>query len=153
MVDQKESVDRVELLDLLLFKGFELETLQGVLEGGSVQKLKSGEVLIYAGKPNHSIYLLLSGNLRVQLDLALQPIARLEPKELVGEISVVDGQPTTAYVVADEDCRVLVLDESTLWSLVGASPRIARNLLYILAQRLRRGDSLIRAATSALALI
>ncbi len=153
MVDQKESVDIGELKDMHLFKGVELETLQGVLEGCSVQKLKSGEVLIYAGKPNHSIYLLLSGNLRVQLDLALQPIARLEPKELVGEISVVDGQPTTAYVVADEDCRVLVLEESTLWSLVGASPRIARNLLYIIAQRLRRGDSLIRAATSALALI
>ena len=38
-------------------------------------------------------------------------------------------------------------------SLVGASPRIARNLLYILAQRLRRGNSLIRAVTSVLALI
>ncbi len=153
MVDQKESVDMGALEDVFLFKGVELESLQGVLEGCSVQKLKSGEVLIYAGKPNHSIYLLLSGHWRVQLDLSLQPIARLEPGELVGEISVVDGQPTTAYVAADEDCRVLVLDESTLWSLVGASPRIARNLLYILAQRLRRGDSLIRAATSALALI
>ena len=47
----------------------------------------------------------------------------------MGEISVVDGQPTTAYVVADKDCRVLVLDESTLWSLFEASPRIAHNLL------------------------
>ena len=117
MVDQKESVDIGELKDVLLFKGVELESLRGVLEGCSVQKLKSGEVLIYSGKPNHSIYLLLSGHLRVQLDLSLQPIAKLEPGELVGEISVVDGQPTTAYVVADEDCRVLVLDESTLWSL------------------------------------
>ena len=63
----------------------------------------------------------------------------------MGEISVVDGQLTTAYVVADEDCRVLVLDESNLWSLFEVSPRIAHNLLYIVVQRLRRGDALIKA--------
>jgi len=83
--------------------------------------------------------------LRVQLELSLQPIAKVEPGELVGEISVIDGEPTTAYVVAEEDCRVLVLDETTVESLFEASPRIAHNLLYIVVQRLRRGDALIKA--------
>ena len=110
-----------------------------------MQKFKRDEVVLSAGEPNHSIHLLLSGQLRVQLELSLQPIARLEPGELVGEISVVDGQPTTAYVVADEDCRVLILEASTLWSLFEASPRIAHNLLYIVVQRLRKGDALIKA--------
>ena len=145
MTDQKESFAMSELEDVLLFKGVELGSIQGVLEDCSVQKLDRDEVLIEAGKPNQSIHLLLSGRLRVQLELSLQPIARLEHGELVGEISVIDGQPTTAYVVADEDCRVLVLPEGTLWTLIEAAPRIAHNLLYIVVQRLRRGDSLIRA--------
>jgi len=75
----------------------------------------------------------------------LWAIAKVEPGELVGEISVVDGEPTTAYVVAEENCRVLVLDESTLESLFETSSHIAHNLLYIVVQRLRRGDALIKA--------
>lgn len=145
MANQEESFDLSELKDVLLFKEVELGSIQGILENCPVQKFKSGEVVLSAGESNGSIHVLLSGQLRVQLDLSLQPIARLEPGELVGEISVVDGQPTTAYVVADEDSRVLVLDDSTLWSLFGASPRIAHNLLFIVVQRLRKGDALIKA--------
>ena len=145
MANQKESFELSELKDVFLFKEVELGSIQGILENCPVQKFKSGEVVLSAGESNGSIHLLLSGQLRVQLDLSLQPIARLKPGELVGEISVVDGQPTTAYVVADEDCRVLVLDESTLWSLFEASTRIAHNLLFIVVQRLRKGDALIKA--------
>ncbi len=145
MANQKESFELGELKDVLLFREVELGSIQGILENCPVQKFKSGEVVLSAGESNGSIHLLLSGQLRVQLDLSLQPIARLKPGELVGEISVVDGQPTTAYVVADEDCRVLVLDESTLWSLFEASTRIAHNLLFIVVQRLRKGDALIKA--------
>ena len=145
MANQKESFELGELKDILLFKAVELGSIQDILENCPVEKFKSGEVVLSAGESNGSIHLLLSGQLRVQLDLSLQPIARLKPGELVGEISVVDGQPTTAYVVADEDSRVLVLDESTLWSLFEASTRIAHNLLFIVVQRLRKGDALIKA--------
>jgi CRP-like cAMP-binding protein len=145
MANQEQSFELSELKNAFLFKEVELGSIQGILENCPVQKFKSGEVVLSAGDSNGSIHMLLSGQLRVQLDLSLQPIARLEPGELVGEISVVDGQPTTAYVVANEDCRVLVLDKSTLWSLFGASPRIAHNLLFIVVQRLRKGDALIKA--------
>ncbi len=145
MANQKESFKLGELKDVLLFREVELGSIQDILENCPVQRFKSDEVVLSAGESNGSIHVLLSGQLRVQLDLSLQPIARLEPGELVGEISVVDGQPTTAYVVANEDCRVLVLDKSTLWSLFGASPRIAHNLLFIVVQRLRKGDALIKA--------
>ena len=145
MANQKESFELGELKDVLLFREVELGSIQDILENCSVQRFKSDAVVLSAGESNGSIHVLLSGQLRVQLDLSLQPIARLKPGELVGEISVVDGQPTTAYVVADEDCRVLVLDESTLWSLFEASTRIAHNLLFIVVQRLRKGDALIKA--------
>ena len=145
MAKQKESFELGELKDVLLFREVELGSIEGIRENCPVQKFKSDEVVLSAGESNGSSHVLLSGQLRVQLDLSLQPIARLEPGELVGAISVVDGQPPTAYVVADEDCRLLVLDKNTLWSLFGASVRIAHNLLFIVVQRLRRGDALIKA--------
>ena len=40
MIDQRESVDMGEVEDVLLFKAIDLESLQGVLEDCSVQKLK-----------------------------------------------------------------------------------------------------------------
>ena len=145
MTDQEESFELDELEDVLLFKEVELDSVQTILENCPLAKFRKDEVVLSAGESNHSIHLLLSGQLRVQLELSLQPIAKVEPGELVGEISVVDGEPTTAYVVAEEDCRVLVLDESTLESLFEASARVAHNLLYIVVQRLRRGDALIKA--------
>ena len=62
---------------------------------------------------------------------------------MVGELSLIDGQPTSAYVVADDHCHVLALNEKTLWSLVEASHIVARNMLFVLSRRLRHGDSII----------
>jgi diguanylate cyclase (GGDEF)-like protein len=142
MADQENSLDRDKLESLLLLKGVDLESIRGLLEDCPVQQLKRGEVLIHAEKPNQFLYLLVSGRLRIHLKLDLDSIAILESGEVVGELSLIDRQLTSAYVVAEDDCRLLVLDEETLWSLVDASP-IARNLLFILARRLRHADSLI----------
>ena len=143
MIDQRESLDPVELENMLLLRGVELESIQGILETCSVQNLEKGDVLIHAGQPNHFLYMLLSGRLRIHLELELNPIVLLEPGEIVGELSLIDGQLTSANVVADEDCRLLVLGEKTLWSLVVSCHAVARNLLFVLAQRLRHGNSLI----------
>ena len=90
------------------------------------------------------MYLILSGQLRVHLHAEDgQPVAVLGPGESVGEISVVDHQPTSASVVAESECRILSINEKLLWSLVRSSHDIACNLLEILAQRLRHGNSVI----------
>ncbi|MDA2925607.1 GGDEF domain-containing protein [Acidobacteria bacterium AH-259-L09] len=143
VADLRESLNEQELENLLLLRGVELESVLGLLEDCPVQELNRGEVLIRKGGPNHFLYLLLSGRLRIHLKLTLDPIVVLESGEVVGELSLIDGQPTSAYVVADENCRLLVLDEKTMWSLFDSCPKVALNLLFVLARRLRHGDSLI----------
>ena len=140
---QIRALDQHELINTRLLKGVELGSVMGLLESCPVKKLKAEEILLYSGKKNHTAYFLLSGSLRVHLKLHMEPIARLEAGEVVGEISVIDGRLTTANVVADKDCRLLELDEPTFWSLVDSSSGVAHNLLYMLANRLRDGDSLI----------
>ena len=81
--------------------------------------------------------------LGVHLELSVDPVTVLGPGEVIGELSLIDGQPTSAYVVADDECRVLALNEKTLWSLVEASHIVARNMLFVLSRRLRHGDSII----------
>ncbi|MDA2923388.1 cyclic nucleotide-binding domain-containing protein, partial [Acidobacteria bacterium AH-259-L09] len=146
MSGQAGLLSKRELENSLLLRGVELEAVIGLLKDCPVRELKRGEVLIQAGQPNQFLYLLLSGRLRIHLKLTLDPIIVLEPGEVVGELSLIDGQLTSAYVVAHEDCRLLTLHEKTMWSLVEDSHAVARNLLFILSRRLRHGNAAIEAS-------
>ncbi len=119
------------------------ESIQYLLAPCVVKQLKPDEVLIESGKPNRLMYALLSGRLRIHLDQGEKPITVLEPGEVVGELSVIDGQATSAHVVADGEYRVLGIDEHTTWALMRASHNIAYNLIKVLALRLRGGNSVI----------
>ncbi len=135
----KEDLERIHLL-----KCVELESIKGLLEYCSARAIPAQEILIHVGKVNSTVYFVLEGRLRVHLhSLNSEPIAFIEPGESVGEMSVIDNQPTSAYVIADEDSRLMVMDEDILWSLVQSSHAAACNLLFTLTKRLRSTDAVI----------
>ncbi len=140
MRSQECPVDQRELELVPLLKGVDFDSIQDILNSSPVKELKAGEVLIRAGEVNEYLYLLLAGHLRVHLDFKMDPVALLEPGEIVGDLSVIDGQPTSAHVIADDDCRLLALSEQNMWSLVKTSHAVAYNFLSILAHRLRKGN-------------
>jgi len=143
----KELLDTHKQLRTSLLRGVEFEFVEDVLEACPIEELKKDDILISPGQPHRFIYLLLSGRLSVHLNkLMTDPILILEPGEVAGEMSVVDHQPASAYVVAQEDCRVLVMNEKAIWALVDGYPFVGRNLLYILSQHVRRGNVLIEAS-------
>ena len=144
MGDDRKPLRKWELETSILWKGVELDSVLDLLQDCPIKEFTEGAVLIQAGQPNDFLYLILSGRLRIHLkDLTLAPIVMLEPGEVVGEMSVFDRQPASAYVVAHEDSRLLVLDRATIWSLIEIYPIVARNLLFVLAQRLRSGNALV----------
>ena len=144
MGNDQKSLRKWELETSILWKGVELDSVLDLLQDCPIKEFTEGAVLIQAGQPNDFLYLILSGRLRIHLkDLTLAPIVMLEPGEVVGEMSVFDRQPASAYVVAQEDSRLLVLDRATIWSLIEIYPIVARNLLFVLAQRLRSGNALV----------
>ena len=98
--------------------------------------------MIRAGQPNQFLYLVLSGRFSVYLDRDQDPIAELQTGEVAGEISLISGELTSAFVVAAETSRVLVLTEETMWSLLDSSP-LASNLLLLLSKRLYGADRVI----------
>ncbi len=144
MGDDQKLLSKWELETSILWKGVELDSVLDLLQDCPIKEFTEGAVLIQAGQPNDFLYLILSGRLRIHLkDLTLAPIVMLEPGEVVGEMSVFDRQPASAYVVAQEVSRLLVLDRATIWSLIEIYPIVARNLLFVLAQRLRSGNALV----------
>ena len=133
-----------ELSRLKLFRSVDVAAARSRLHGCVVRSLQPGQILIRADQPNDRLYLLLSGDLSVHLrSPANPPIVVLGPGETVGELSLIDEQPTSAFVVAQTACRVLVMNESVMWDLVRTSHAVALNLLMTLSCRLRNDNRLI----------
>jgi signal transduction histidine kinase len=133
-----------DLAELALFRSVDVNSLPPFLQDCEVRSIPSGAILIEADQPNEHLYLVLSGEVGVHLGSpASPPIVILGAGETVGELSLIDQGPTSAYVVAHEPTRVLVLSEATMWSLVTASHAISLNLLRTLSTRLRRDNRLI----------
>lgn len=133
-----------ELRQIQLFQSVDLDAIKGILDACTIRSLGAGEVLIAAGQDNRTVYFLLEGHVRIHLaSLEDQPTAILGPGESVGEMSVVDHKPASAFVVAAEPVRLLAMEEEILWSLVHSSHAAASNLLIGLSHRLRHADAMI----------
>lgn len=131
-----------------LFRDIGLESVEHILKDCQVTTLKSGATLLEAGQENTSLYLVLDGELRVYLNGRGQPVhAVLGAGECVGELSLIDGGNSAALVIAARDTRMLVVPHELVWAMVDSSNGIARNLLAILAGRIRN-DNLLQVTTS-----
>jgi len=140
--------DRVLLERNKLFREIHLESVERALEGCRTIALESGATLLEVGQKNTSLYLVLDGELRVYLNGPDLPVhAVLGLGECVGELSLIDGGNTAALVMAARDTRLLAMPHELVWSMVDSSHGIARNLLGILAGRIRN-DNLLQVTTS-----
>ncbi|MDP2760544.1 MAG: GGDEF domain-containing protein [Sideroxyarcus sp.] len=134
--------DRALAEQNLLFRGVDFSSIEYMLERSNVRKLKTGGKLLRPELPNEYLYLILEGELCVHL-AAHQTVehASLVAGECTGEISLVDGKKPSALVVAAKPTRVLAVPHDTVWSLVDQSHDVARNLLSIIAGRMRNDNS------------
>ncbi len=106
--------------------------------------ISEGETLLIAGHRNATIYIIMSGRLKVQSGAGDQePIALLGEGECVGELSILGDTVVSAYVIAATDCVLLPIDQSILWNLIDTSHQAARNMLNILSERVRYADKVI----------
>ncbi len=132
------------LADAPLFLGIDIDSLEGHLARIQGVTLHDGDLLLAPEQKNDKVYIVLAGGLRVHLDdLTLPPLLVMRRGECAGELSIIDHDNPSAYVVAEGECRLLVIDQEVLWSLVDNSHALARNLLYTLSQRMRFGHSVI----------
>jgi CRP-like cAMP-binding protein len=89
------------LRQIKLLQAVDLESIQGLLDACTFRSLATDEVLIRKGQLNRTVYFLLKGKVQVHLDTPEgPPPAVLGIGESVGEMSVIDHQPASAFVVA-----------------------------------------------------
>jgi len=74
-------------------------------------------------------------------------LARLGEGDVVGELSLIDGQPRSATVRATSDLEVLEIAAVDLRRLLKRAPSVVRKLLEAMSLRLRETDALVTAST------
>ena len=139
-----EALKDLPLERIPLFRHVSPESLQGIIDCCEMRTLQKTEILLLPDRVNRELYILLEGRLRIHLhNLDSEPIAFIEPGEVAGELSVIDGNPTSAYGVADQPSRVMVMEQELVWSLATVSHAAACNLLTMLSGRLRKANQCI----------
>jgi len=137
-----DGVNTGTLVQLKLFQGERADALEWLLDAVTQRWLEDGEVLLEPEQENALLFILLEGTLRVELNAGERLfVSRIGRGECVGELSVLDGKPTAANVVAEGRCHLLCLEREVLWRLIDNSHAVARNLLYLLSSRIRQNDA------------
>jgi phosphoserine phosphatase RsbU/P len=124
---------------LPLLRGVPAPVVASILAKGARRRLAEGEVLLEPASQNRHLVVLLQGSLQIRLaGGGTSGMIDVAPGECVGEFSIIDGQPTSAQVVATGPSEVLLVPEGQVWAELIPAPNFARNLLQILTGRLRR---------------
>ena len=97
----------------------------------------TGTVLLQEGEAGDHLILLLSGRVIVRkTDLAgkAHSLAMVGEGSILGEMSLIDGQPRFATCIAAEATRFAVLSKSDLNEILALHPRLANKFLTMLLQ-------------------
>jgi len=105
-----------------------------------------GTSIITAGGPTDSLYIIISGRLKVMMsdDEGREVIlAILGANEFFGEMSLVDDSPRSASVVAIEACELLSLAKRDFNKCLEDNFEMAMTVMRGLVKRLREADQKI----------
>ena len=131
---------------LQLFATIPYGAVEAAIADAPVHNVAAGEILLVPGQANDAIHLLISGRLRIHLDHAdSADYIPIEEGGCFGELSIIDGRPVSAYVVADQPSRIVTVSEQVVWDRLVTHPGVARNLLKVLSERMRLNGDIILA--------
>ena len=147
MLSNLDLIRRVPLFSMLTPP--QAEALAGT---ASKKRFKRGENLVEQGKMSHALYIVLTGRTRVVMTDSKGReviLATLMSGDYVGEMSLIDNEPHSATVVADQQVDVLVLGRESFLRCLGENTEMAHAVMHGLVQRLRKASQNI----SSLALV
>jgi CRP/FNR family transcriptional regulator, cyclic AMP receptor protein len=129
-----------------LFSGLDRSALQQFADLTRERAYPRGSVILFEDDPGDSLFVVRKGRVKVVLiaeDGREVILGVLGVGEHFGELSLIDGRPRSAHVIAMEDSNLLVLRRDDFRRRVESSPAVAWLLLTELSRRLRQADDKI----------
>ena len=132
-----------------------LSELQGHLSAdlfGSATLVRraADEVLFVAGDAGNGCYRVEEGLVKVTMMSRAgveRILAILGPGAIVGELAIIDGRPRSASVVAVRETKLKFLSRAAFDEFAKEHPEVYKNLVKVLATRLRLTDETVAAGS------
>ncbi len=94
-----------------------------------------GEAIIEKAARDTCFYVLLSGQGRVCVERDSEPVAIIAPGEIFGEVGFILNSPRSTWVIANQLCALLRIDQLLMNSLdVSARDKIKDQIIFKLAK-------------------
>ena len=119
-----------------LFEELSSRHLRRVAELMQEVSYHDGAPVVTEGQDGDSLYMIVEGEAKVMR--GKRSVDKLLPGDVFGEISLLDGGPRTATVVASTPLRLLEIRRDPFRKMLEQEPGITVKLLGALAKRFRR---------------
>ncbi len=126
-----------------LFSGFNEDELRRVAGLSRIVEAPVGTAITQIGEAGDSFFVIIDGMAEVRTPVGAG--SQLQPGDFFGEMSLLDGEPRSATIVATTDLRLLIVDRSHFWRLLDETPDLIRRILTILSRRVRRLEQTVHA--------
>jgi len=123
------------LASVPLFSGFSQKQIRLVAESGREYKYKAGTTIVEDGSVGVGFYMVLNG--KVEVRKGPRVLAGLSNGQFFGEMSLIDGEPRSADVIAVQPTECFTLSTQVFSALVKRRPELALLVLKELVKRLR----------------
>ena len=133
----KRQLDAV-IASVPLFESLSKRHVKKIAGLTSTVEYGEGDTVIQEGEPGDAFFITVTGQARVLS--GGKTLHRLIPGDHFGEISLLDGRPRSASVVAETPLSLLRLPRASFVKMVRDDADLARALLASLARMVRRVD-------------
>ena len=124
-----------------LFQHLPSKHAEVILRDFVIRRVKKDEIIVCQQESGTELYIVLQGRVRVALLSAEGEefiLNELKAGDFFGEISLIDAEPRSASVIAEESTTLAVLRRERLLEAIRDEPQIALDLLAALARIVRR---------------
>jgi len=129
-----------------LFQNVDPEELERIASILVEKQFSKDAPIVQQDQPGDALFIIQSGRVKVVIygDNNREVILNLlKEGEFFGEMSLFDERPRSAYVIASEDTKVLMMTRAQFEEHIQHSPRSAINVIKEMSRRLRRADEII----------
>jgi CRP-like cAMP-binding protein len=126
------------LKDVPLFAGLPKRHLQRVANLARPVRFTQNATIVRAGARGDTFYVILDGEAK---GTSPKGTFRLGPMSFFGEMSLIDGGPRSATVIAQKDTLTMRLARASFMKLIQSEPDIAAQIMKELVRRLRDIES------------
>jgi CRP/FNR family cyclic AMP-dependent transcriptional regulator len=123
-----------------LFSGLPKEALTEIEQHGSVKSYKKNVIVINQDDETDSLYVILSGSVKVFVsgeDGREAVLNHQEAGDYFGDLALIDKQPRVASVMTMEPSKFMIISRENFLTCLSKNPEIAINLIKPMTRRMR----------------